>query len=98
MTLGISIKLSLIHIFTTIDDPEVLASVTPSLDVTVTLDDLITEARQALLEPQLKAEFLNKSLNIFTNSMDAYFDIDEFRFSNKQHSWTMEELSLIHIL
>lgn len=82
---------------TTIDDPEVLASVTPSLDVTVTLDDLITEARQALLEPQLKAEFLNKSLNIFTNSMDAYFDIDEFRFSNKQHSWTMEELSKLPI-
>nr|WP_240336583.1 terminase large subunit [Lactococcus lactis] len=82
---------------TTIDDPDVLASVTPSLDVTVTLDDLITEARQALLEPQLKAEFLNKSLNIFTNSMDAYFDIDEFRFSNKQHSWTMEELSKLPI-
>lgn len=77
---------------TTIDDPEVLASVTPSLNVTVTLEDLVTEARQAMLEPQLKAEFLNKSLNIFTNSMDAYFDVEEFRFSNKQHHWTMEDL------
>lgn len=82
---------------TTIDDPDVLASVTPSLNVTVTLEDLVTEARQAILEPQLKAEFLNKSLNIFTNSMEAYFDIDEFRYSNKQYSWTMEELSKLPI-
>lgn len=77
---------------TTIDDPDVIASVTPSLGVIVTLGDLVTEARQAMLEPQLKAEFLNKSLNIFTNSIDAYFDVDEFRFSNKQYHWTMEDL------
>ena len=67
------------HEVTTIDDPQVLESLTPSLDQTTTLSELLADARQAMLEPQLKSEFLNKTLNVFTTAENAYFDIDEFK-------------------
>ena len=52
------------HEVTTIDDPQVLESLTPSLDQTTTLSELLADARQAMLEPQLKSEFLNKTLQL----------------------------------
>jgi len=83
---------------TTIDDPEVLEMCTPSINVTVTLDELLDDASQAMNEPQLKAEFLNKTLNVFTNAMDAYFDINEFRSSDMQYDWTLEDLAKLPIV
>ena len=82
---------------TTIDDPEVLASVTPSLNQTVTLDELISDAKQAINEPQLKSEFISKSLNIFTTADNAYFDLDSFKSSDSQFDWTLEELTKLPI-
>ncbi|MGH2233510.1 terminase large subunit, partial [Enterococcus faecalis] len=41
---------------TTIDDPEVLEMCTPSINVTVTLEELLDDASQAMNEPQLKTE------------------------------------------
>lgn len=82
---------------TTIDDPEVLEMCTPSLDVTVTLDELVDDAAQAMNEPQLRNEYLNKTLNIFTNSMKAYFDIDEFTASDRMYEWTLEDLAKLPI-
>lgn len=86
------------HEVTTIDDPQVLESLTPSLDQTTTLSDLLADARQAMLEPQLKSEFLNKTLNVFTTAENAYFDIDEFKYSDSQFDWTIEELSKLPIV
>lgn len=83
---------------TTLDDPEVLQMCTPSLDVTVTLEELQNDAAQAMNEPQLKSEFLNKTLNIFTNALDAYFDIKEFQTSDQNYSWTLEELARLPIV
>lgn len=78
---------------TTLDDPEVLQMCTPSIGVTVTVDELMDDAAQAMNEPQLRAEYLNKTLNIFTNALNAYFDINEFRSSDDEYSWTLEELA-----
>ena len=86
------------HGITTIDDPQVLESLTPSLNQTTTLSELLADARQAMLEPQLKAEFLNKTLNVFTTAENAYFDIDEFKYSDSQFDWTIEELSKLPIV
>lgn len=77
---------------TTIDDPEVLQMATPSIGVTVTLEELLSDAAQAINEPQLKSEYLNKTLNIFTNAMTAYFDIKEFQSSDNKYNWTIEDL------
>lgn len=82
---------------TTLDDPEVLQMCTPSIDVTVTLEELLDDAAQAMNEPQLRSEFLNKTLNIFTNALNAYFDINEFRASDNQYDWSLKELSKLPI-
>lgn len=86
------------HEITTMNDPQVLESVTPSLNETTTLDELIADADQAMLEPQLKSEFLNKTLDIFTTAENAYFDIDEFKYSDSQFDWTLEELAKLPIV
>lgn len=78
---------------TSLDDPYVLEMVTPSVNETVPLNELILDAQQAIADPQLRTEFLNKTLNVFTNSMDAYFDIDEFKASDHKYNWTLEELA-----
>lgn len=82
---------------TTFDDPEVLQMCTPSLDITVTLEELMSDAAQAVNEPQLRSEFLNKSLNIFTNAMNSYFNIQEFQTSDDKYDWTIEELAKMKI-
>lgn len=82
---------------TTPYDPEVLEMCTPSIGITVTLDDLMDDAMQAMNEPQLRSEYMNKTLNIFTNALNAYFDIDEFRASDDQYHWTLEELARLPI-
>lgn len=75
-----------------INDEEVLRMCTPSIGVTVTLKELLDDAAQAVNEPQLKMEFLNKTLNVFTNELRAYFDINEFMNSDAEYSWTIEQL------
>ncbi len=82
---------------TSIDDPEVLQMCTPSIGVTVTLDDLMDDAAQAMNEPQLRMEYLNKTLNIFTNELRAYFDIDEFSNSDAEYDWTLEDLAKLPV-
>lgn len=80
-----------------INDEEVLSMCTPSIDVTVTLKELLDDATQAMNEPQLKMEFLNKTLNVFTNELRAYFDINEFMNSDAEYSWTIDQLAKLPI-
>lgn len=80
-----------------IDDPEVLQMCTPSIGVTVTLEDLLDDAAQAINEPQLRMEYLNKTLNVFTNELRAYFDINEFSNSDSEYDWTLEDLAKLPI-
>ncbi len=81
-----------------LNDPEVLKMCTPSIGVTVTLGDLIDDADQAICDPQLRTEYLNKTLNIFTNALAAYFDIEEFRASDQLYEWTLEQLAKLPIV
>lgn len=80
-----------------INDEEVLRMCTPSIGVTVTLKELLDDATQAMNEPQLKMEFLNKTLNVFTNELRAYFDINEFINSDAEYSWTIDQLAKLPI-
>lgn len=80
-----------------IDDPEVLEMCTPSIGITVTIEELLADATQAVNEPQLRTEFLNKTLNVFTNALRAYFDINEFINSDKEYNWNLEELAKLPI-
>ena len=47
---------------------------------------------QAQNDPQQRKDFFAKSLNIYTTSMKAYFNIDEFRKSDGKFNWTIKDL------
>lgn len=78
-------------------DAKILEMANPSCGVSVEIEDLIRDAELAMNDPQTRSEFLNKTLNIFTSSMNAYFDINEFKFSDKQYNWTLQELAKLKI-
>ena len=69
----------------------------PSYGVTIRPDDLINEAYQAQNDPQQRRDFLSRSLNIYTTAMKAYFNIEEFRRSDNQYNYTLEELAKLPI-
>lgn len=69
----------------------------PNYRVTIRPKDIENEALQAQDHPISRNEFLNKSLNIYTNAMDTYFNIFEVQESDEQYDWTLEELAKLPI-
>lgn len=78
-------------------NPEQHEKANLSYGVTVSPDDLMAEALQAQNDPQQRKDFLSRSLNIYTTAVKAYFDIDEFRASDKKYNWTMDELAKLPV-
>ena len=68
-----------------------------SYGVTVSPEDLMHDALQAESDPQQRKDFLSRSLNIYTTALRTYFDIEEFKKSDRQYSWTIEELAKMPI-
>jgi phage terminase large subunit-like protein len=64
----------------------------PNFGVTIRPEDILNDAMQAQNDPQQRKDFFSKSLNVYTSAMRAYFNIDEFKHSNAQYSWTLEDL------
>jgi phage terminase large subunit-like protein len=56
----------------------------PNYNVTIRAADIMAEALQAQNDPSARSEFLNKSLNIYTNTMAAYFDMGEVQYSDEE--------------
>lgn len=69
----------------------------PNYNVSVSSRELLNDSIQAQNDPQQRKSFLAKSLNIFTSAMKAYFNIDEFKNSDKKYKWTLEELAKLPI-
>ena len=69
----------------------------PNYNVSVSGQELMNDAIQAQNDPQQRKSFLAKSLNIYTSSIKSYFNIDEFRASDRKYSWTLEELAKLPI-
>lgn len=69
----------------------------PMYRITIRPDEMLTGANQAQNDPQSRKDFLAKSLNIYTSSTKAYFNIDTFRNSDGNYNWTIEELSKLPI-
>lgn len=74
-------------------DPVQHQKANPSYGVTVSPDELMQDALQAQNDPQKRKNFLARSLNIYTSSMRSYFDLDEFRRSDRKYNFTIEELA-----
>lgn len=64
----------------------------PSYGATIRPADIMQEALQAQNDPQQRKDFLSRSLNIYTSAMLAYFDLNEFKWSDRKYDWTLEQL------
>ena len=69
----------------------------PNYGVTIRPEDMMADAYQAQNDPQQRKDFLSRSLNVYTAAMKAWFDIEEFRRSDRQYNWTLEELAKLPI-
>lgn len=69
----------------------------PNYGVTIRPDDIMNDALQAQNDPQQRKDFLAKSLNVYTAAMKAYFNIEEFRASDRKYKWTLDELTRLPI-
>ncbi|WP_173424496.1 terminase large subunit [Clostridium butyricum] len=64
----------------------------PAYGVSIRPDDILNDSLQAMNDPQQRKDFLAKSLNIYTAALKAYFDIDEFRSSDRKYNWTLQDV------
>lgn len=69
----------------------------PNYGVTIRPEDIMNDAMQAQNDPQQRKDFFAKSLNVYTAAMRAYFNIDEFKASDRPYSWTLEQLAKLPI-
>lgn len=65
----------------------------PSYGKTIRPADIMQESLQAQNDPQQRKDFLSRGLNIYTSAIRAYFDIDEFKRSDKKYEWTLNQLA-----
>ena len=78
-------------------NPVVHEMANPAYGVSIRPDEILNDSLQAQNDPQQRKDFFAKSLNVYTNAVKAYFDIDEFRRSDAKYSWTLEELARLPI-
>ena len=65
-------------------DPVQHQKANPNYGVTIRPGDIMNDALQAQNDPQMRKDFLSKRLNVFVASMKSYFNLDEFRRSNRR--------------
>lgn len=78
-------------------DPKIHEMANPAYRVSIRPDELLNDAMQAQNDPQQRKDFFAKSLNVYTNALKAYFDIDEFRRSDKKYDWKIDQLAKLPI-
>lgn len=69
----------------------------PSYGVTKRPEDLLARSMQAFNDPQKRKNFFSRELNIYTSAIKAWFDLEEFKRSDTEYNWTLEELAKLPI-
>ena len=69
----------------------------PAYGESIRPDDIMNDALQAQNDPQQRKDFLAKSLNVYTTALKAWFDVEEFRVSDRKYNWSLEELAKLPI-
>lgn len=72
-------------------NPAVHRAANPAYGITIRPNDMLAAALQAQNNPELRMEFLTRSLNVFVGSFKAWFNLDEFRNSDARYNWTQPE-------
>lgn len=78
-------------------NPLVHEMANPAYGASIRPEEILNDSLQAQNDPQQRKDFFAKSLNVYTNAIKAYFNIDEFRKSDKKYNWTIKELSQMNI-
>lgn len=74
-------------------DPLNWQKANPNWGVTIRPSDMEASALQAMNDPQMRKEFLTRSLNVFVASFKAWFNIDEFARSDNRYNFTLAQLA-----
>lgn len=69
----------------------------PNYGVTIRPSEIKEASLQAMNDPQQRKDFLSRRGNIYTSSMKAWFDLEEFKASDRKYSWTIKELAKLPI-
>ena len=78
-------------------NPLVHEMANPAYGVTIRPAEIMNDALQAQNDPQQRKDFFAKSLNVFSNALKAWFDIDEFKRSDQKYNWTLQELAKLPV-
>lgn len=78
-------------------DPVQHEKANPCYGITIRPEDILNNAVQAQNDPQQRKDFFAKELNIYTAAMRAYFNLDEFKSSDRKYQWTLEDLLKLNI-
>lgn len=78
-------------------DPKVHEMANPAYGVSIRPQEILNDSLQALNDPQQRKDFFAKSLNVYSNALTAYFDIEEFRHSDEKYTWTLQELAKLPV-
>ncbi len=78
-------------------NPIVHEMANPAYGVTIRPEEILNDSLQAQNDPQQRKDFFAKSLNVYTNAIKAWFDLEEFRRSDQKYNWTLEELARLPI-
>ena len=78
-------------------DPKIHEMANPAYGVSIRPSEILNDALQAQNDPQQRKDFFAKSLNVYSNAITAYFDIDEFRKSDAQYNWSLDQLAKMPI-
>ena len=78
-------------------NPIVHEMANPAYGVSIRPNEILNDALQAQNDPQQRKDFFAKSLNVYTNAIKAWFNLDEFRKSDKKYSWTLAELARLPV-
>ena len=69
----------------------------PNYGVTIRPNDILNASLQAANDPQQRKDFFSRSLDRYTNALKSWFDIEEFRRSDSNYNWTLEDLAKLPI-
>ena len=72
-------------------NPAVHEMANPGYGISIRPEEILQDSLQAQNDPQQRKDFLAKSLNVFTSSIRAYFNIEEFRRSDHKYNFTEQE-------
>ena len=78
-------------------NPIVHEMANPAYGVSIRPNEILNDALQAQNDPQQRKDLFAKSLNVYTNAIKAWFNLDEFRKSDKKYAWTLQELARLPI-